>query len=303
MRPARREQAQRGDGKHNSTANGRHSTHAQREPKQFKIDREISPPRWLTRNRIRSHTVTRSAHLRAVHRRIQTRTPPASSLSSTGSRADTIDARSRPSPSASTAQRGPPRVAVAEPLGRGSEASCATDARGAAAAVSAGAAVLSRRALCFPCPLLSRRIFERPLPSLTRTVCSDERLDSEPTRRAGPPRLSSARQRSATRRTARRTTMSNFKMINDEGGVASRTHGQSRRRPRDDEDEEKQTAAQPSAHVSPATRIYRHALEFIFGMLTLDDLTRILAVSRSWSAAVRSRRLFTRRLNATRPAD
>ena len=35
-------------------------------------------------------------------------------------------------------------------------------------------------------------------------------------------------------------------------------------------------------------RIYRHALESIFSMLQLGDLSRALAVSRSWSAAVRS---------------
>ena len=35
-------------------------------------------------------------------------------------------------------------------------------------------------------------------------------------------------------------------------------------------------------------RIYRHALESIFAMLELADLTRVLVVSRSWSAAVRS---------------
>ena len=35
-------------------------------------------------------------------------------------------------------------------------------------------------------------------------------------------------------------------------------------------------------------RIYRHALEAIFAMLTLGDLSRVLAVSREWAAAVRS---------------
>ena len=39
---------------------------------------------------------------------------------------------------------------------------------------------------------------------------------------------------------------------------------------------------------APATRLYRHALESILGMLTLGDLSRILAVSREWSAAVLS---------------
>ena len=58
-------------------------------------------------------------------------------------------------------------------------------------------------------------------------------------------------------------------------------------RARDEEDEEKQPA-HASAHVSPAMRLYRHALETIFGMLELGDLVPVLAVSRSWSAAVRS---------------
>ena len=74
----------------------------------------------------------------------------------------------------------------------------------------------------------------------------------------------------------------------DEGNVASRTRRQTRMRARDDDGEEKQQAPHSSAHVSPAMRIYRHALEAIFGMLALNDLTRILAVSRAWSAAVRS---------------
>ena len=43
-----------------------------------------------------------------------------------------------------------------------------------------------------------------------------------------------------------------------------------------------------SGHSSPATRLYRHALESILGMLTLADLAQIVAVSREWSAAVRS---------------
>ena len=69
--------------------------------------------------------------------------------------------------------------------------------------------------------------------------------------------------------------------------AVSRTGGQTRRRARDEEDE-KQQHPQPSAHVSPAMRIYRHALESVFAMLDLGDLCRVLAVSREWSAAVRS---------------
>ena len=41
-------------------------------------------------------------------------------------------------------------------------------------------------------------------------------------------------------------------------------------------------------HVSPAMRIYRHALESIFSMLELEDLSHALVVSRGWAAAVRS---------------
>ena len=59
-------------------------------------------------------------------------------------------------------------------------------------------------------------------------------------------------------------------------------------RPRDDGDEEKQHTAQSSSHVSPAMRIYRHALESILAMVSLADLSRALAFCRSWSAAVRS---------------
>ena len=47
-------------------------------------------------------------------------------------------------------------------------------------------------------------------------------------------------------------------------------------------------AQQTPTHVSPAMRIYRHALESILGMLKQGDLVQILAVSRSWAAAVRS---------------
>ena len=55
------------------------------------------------------------------------------------------------------------------------------------------------------------------------------------------------------------------------------------------EEEANQPAAAPSsAHVSPAMRIYRHALESVFAMLELGDLSQILAVSRPWSAALRS---------------
>ena len=59
-------------------------------------------------------------------------------------------------------------------------------------------------------------------------------------------------------------------------------------RMRDEEGEENQHTQETSAHVSPAQRLYRHALESIFAMLKLSDLAHILAVSRSWCAAVRS---------------
>ena len=76
----------------------------------------------------------------------------------------------------------------------------------------------------------------------------------------------------------------------DEGKASRSGKGgkQKRIRPRDEEGEEKQPVAQSSAHVSPAVRIYRHALEAAFGMLELSDLSRVLAVSREWSAAVKS---------------
>ena len=65
--------------------------------------------------------------------------------------------------------------------------------------------------------------------------------------------------------------------------MASRTRGQVRAR-----EEEEQRVARPVDHVSPAMRIYRHALESIFVMLELEDLAQVLAVSRSCFAAVRS---------------
>ena len=83
--------------------------------------------------------------------------------------------------------------------------------------------------------------------------------------------------------------MSNPKPNDAEGKATGRAHKHTRSRSRDEaDDEEKQPAAPSSAHVSPAMRIYRHALESICGMLELGDLSRVLAVSRSWSAAVRS---------------
>ena len=80
--------------------------------------------------------------------------------------------------------------------------------------------------------------------------------------------------------------MSNPKPNNTEGSGATRTR---QTRPRDEAEEGEETQpSQPSAHVSPAMRIYRHALESIFAMLDVSDLILALAVSRSWSAAVRS---------------
>ena len=81
--------------------------------------------------------------------------------------------------------------------------------------------------------------------------------------------------------------MSNTKQNDIAGDAASDTRRQMPIRARDDEKEQKQASA-PSAHPSPAMRIYRHALESIFAMLNLDDLSRILSVSRSFAAAVRS---------------
>ena len=82
--------------------------------------------------------------------------------------------------------------------------------------------------------------------------------------------------------------MSHSNTSDDEGSIPSHTLTQTRMQAPDDEGEEKQHAAQFSPLVSPATRLHRHALESILGMLTLNDLARIVAVSRSWAAAVRS---------------
>ena len=83
-------------------------------------------------------------------------------------------------------------------------------------------------------------------------------------------------------------TISNATQNDAEGNLASRTRRHTRMRARDEEEEEKQRAAHSSVHVSPAMRVYRHALESVFGMLQLEDLSQILAVNREWSAAVRS---------------
>ena len=58
-------------------------------------------------------------------------------------------------------------------------------------------------------------------------------------------------------------------------------------RPDEAEDElrDEVAAAQP-----PATRLYKHALESIFGFLSLKELSAVLAVSRAWSVAVSSMR-------------
>ena len=55
-----------------------------------------------------------------------------------------------------------------------------------------------------------------------------------------------------------------------------------------DEAEEEQREEEAAAAQPPVSRLYRHALESIFGFLSLADLSRVLAVSRSWSAAVSS---------------
>ena len=73
-----------------------------------------------------------------------------------------------------------------------------------------------------------------------------------------------------------------------QGQRISDTHKETRMHSRVEEGEENQHGAQSSTHVTPATRLYRHALESILRMLTLADLSRALAVSREWSAAVRS---------------
>ena len=72
--------------------------------------------------------------------------------------------------------------------------------------------------------------------------------------------------------------------------ATSRTQGQTHTQA--NREEKEQHSAQPLVHVSPVMRIYRHALESIFAMLDLDDLSRVLAVSREWAAAVRSMKLI-----------
>lgn len=69
----------------------------------------------------------------------------------------------------------------------------------------------------------------------------------------------------------------------------------SRKRPRhfqqgpdEAEDEQRQPEEAAAAAQPPAARLYRHALESIFGFLSLKGLSAVLAVSRSWSSAVGS---------------
>ena len=73
-----------------------------------------------------------------------------------------------------------------------------------------------------------------------------------------------------------------------QGSVSSRKRRQMRIRARAEAGDDGQDAAQSRGHASPAMRIYRHALESIFEMLQLGDLTQLLAVSRAWAAVVRS---------------
>ena len=56
---------------------------------------------------------------------------------------------------------------------------------------------------------------------------------------------------------------------------------QRRMRTRGEEQDEEQNAAQHAAQPSPALRLYRHALESIFGMLDLVDLSQVVAMRRS----------------------
>ena len=72
----------------------------------------------------------------------------------------------------------------------------------------------------------------------------------------------------------------------DEGSVPAHSHDRTRLQSQTNEDEQKQHAHPFPVHGSPAMRLYRHAQESILGMLTLEDLSRALAVSREWSAAV-----------------
>ena len=80
--------------------------------------------------------------------------------------------------------------------------------------------------------------------------------------------------------------MSHPKQSDAQGNFASTSPKHTRRR--SDEDQQEQHADPPPAHVSPAMRIYRHALEAVLGILELNDFSRAVAVSRDWSDAVRS---------------
>ena len=144
--------------------------------------------------------------------------------------------------------------------------------------------------------MIAFRFSVSPSPPLPRLICSISKHScrvAEP-HRAAPllptPVPHAVAPRSFCefgRRTSLDASMSHAKQNDDEGAPASRTPS-APMQPRDGEDEEKQHAAQPPAHVSPAMRLYRHALESIFGMLELSDLVRVIAVSRQSSAAVRS---------------
>ena len=79
-------------------------------------------------------------------------------------------------------------------------------------------------------------------------------------------------------------------------GATSASESSSRKRPRHFHqgphggDNEQRQADEAAPAQPPATRLYRHALESIFGFLSLADLSQVLAVSRAWSAAAGSMR-------------
>ena len=86
--------------------------------------------------------------------------------------------------------------------------------------------------------------------------------------------------------------------------MSSFTFSSNRRRPRhfhqgpDETKEQREETA--AATQPPVARLYRHALESIFGFLSLQELSKVLSVSRSWVTAVGSMRSLDASCSASR---
>ena len=138
-----------------------------------------------------------------------------------------------------------------------------------------------------------------------------EKLPAERRSELGRARLSSSRGscRPALHAPARLSTLSRLhpttlqpqaRIKASMSSAADCATGPSRKRARGSqhsESQEEQSQADDAAQ-PPASRLYRHALESIFGFLSLEDLSKVLAVSSSWSSAVGSMRSINARVRS-----